>query len=71
MYTTLKFLGKRAIQTKPSKFDERERERARSELWNVDRPWKRKKASSSKHPRGYGMGKPTEYPGEKNISRMQ
>ena len=34
------------------------------------RPWKRK-ASSSKHPRGCGMGKPAEYPVKKTISRIQ
>ena len=63
---------------------ERERERERA-CWALEygfmrtgkkeknvfwiRPWKRKKASNSKHPRGW-MGKP-ESPGKKNISRIQ
>ena len=63
MYTTLKFLGERAIQTNLSKFDERERER--SELLNVDPTLKKEEGFQFQTSQGMRNGKTGGVPGEK------
>ena len=66
MYATLKFLGERAIHTNLPKSDERERERARSELWNVDPTMKKEEGFQFQTSQGMRNGKTGGVPGEKN-----